>query len=128
MKDGTVHKAHAIVSNGDVASTYRYLIPSRYRRKYTDRDRQHAVQYVAVCALLWHQAALPDSPLLHHNLILNGSYRDLMRDIFANRPVRDDFALYLHMPSRTDPSVAPEGAKRSMCFRRCPTWLRPPTG
>ncbi|MBC7871272.1 MAG: phytoene desaturase, partial [Chitinophagaceae bacterium] len=37
LNDGTVHRADAVVSNADVAFTYRNLIPAKYRRKFTDR-------------------------------------------------------------------------------------------
>jgi len=119
MQDGTIHKAHAVVSNGDVASTYRYLIPSRYRRKYTDR-KIDSMQYSMSLFVLYFgtKPRYTDSPLMHHNLILNADYRALMRDIFANRPVRDDFALYLHMPSRTDASISPEGCENLARFRK----------
>jgi phytoene desaturase len=126
MTDGALHKADAVVSNGDVASTYRYLIPSRYRRKYTDWKIDH-MQYSMSLFVLYFgtKRRYTDSPLLHHNLILNADYRHLMRDIFAGRPVRNDFALYLHMPSRTDPSVAPEGCENFYVLSPVPNLSAP---
>ena len=45
-----------------------------------------------------------------HHTILNGPrYRGLLRDIFQKRDLADDMSIYLHRPSVTDPSVAPEG-------------------
>ena len=37
LVDGTIHRADDIVSNADVAFTYRHLIPEQHRRKYTNR-------------------------------------------------------------------------------------------
>jgi phytoene desaturase len=109
MKNGEIYRADAVVSNGDVASTYRYLIPSRFRRKYSDRHIDQ-MQYSMSLFVLYFGTTrrYTDTSLLHHNLILNADYRSLMRNVFSNRPVRDDFVLYLHMPSRTDRTVAPE--------------------
>ena len=40
-----------------------------------------------------------------------------MHDIFENKKLDDDFSLYLHRPTATDSSFAPEGHTHSMC---CP--------
>ena len=36
-------------------------------------------------------------------------YRELLKDIFVNKRLAEDFSVYLHRPSATDPSVAPPG-------------------
>jgi len=36
-------------------------------------------------------------------------YRELLHDIFTNKILAEDFSLYLHRPTATDPSLAPEG-------------------
>jgi phytoene desaturase len=36
-------------------------------------------------------------------------YRGLIDDIFENKKLADDMSLYLHRPTATDPSLAPEG-------------------
>jgi phytoene desaturase len=40
---------------------------------------------------------------------LGPRYRELIRDIFERKVLADDFSLYLHRPTATDPSLAPEG-------------------
>jgi phytoene desaturase len=49
-----------------------------------------------------------DSKYHHHNIMLNKRYRGLLSDIFAARSLPDDFSLYLHMPTITDETIAPE--------------------
>jgi phytoene desaturase len=45
-----------------------------------------------------------------HHTILNGPrYRALLKDIFDRRVLADDMSIYLHRPSVSDPSVAPQG-------------------
>jgi len=51
--------------------------------------------------------------LPHHSIILGPRYEDLLGDIFDRKIVAEDFSLYLHAPTRTDPSLAPEGCE---CF------------
>jgi len=50
-----------------------------------------------------------DQGLAHHNIILGKRYKELLSDIFNKGHLSDDFSLYLHMPTLTDSSIAPEG-------------------
>ena len=52
--------------------------------------------------------------LKHHTLILSERYKGLIDDIFDNKVLPNDFSMYLHIPSQTDPSMAPEGNCESM--------------
>jgi phytoene desaturase len=47
--------------------------------------------------------------LLHHNIIFGPRYRELLTDIFSRGRLADDFSLYLHAPTRSDPALAPPG-------------------
>jgi phytoene desaturase len=49
--------------------------------------------------------------LLHHTLILSKRYKDLIKDIFDNKILADDFSMYLHVPTRSDSGMAPEGCE-----------------
>jgi phytoene desaturase len=49
--------------------------------------------------------------LLHHNIIFGPRYRELLSDIFARGRLAEDFSLYLHAPTRSDPSLAPPGCE-----------------
>jgi phytoene desaturase len=53
-----------------------------------------------------------DGPALaHHDIILGPRYEGLLRDIFTRKRLSDDFSLYLHMPTLTDPGLAPDGCE-----------------
>ena len=45
----------------------------------------------------------------HHTILLGPRYRELLDDIFERKVLADDFSLYLHRPTATDPSLAPAG-------------------
>ncbi|MDX1994001.1 MAG: phytoene desaturase [bacterium] len=110
MADGTIHKADAVVSNADVAFTYRSLIPPQFRKKYTNRKVESMKYSMSLFVIYFGtRKRYLDSGLAHHNIILGERYRGLLRDIFKNKVVSDDFSLYLHMPTITDSSLAPEG-------------------
>ena len=52
-----------------------------------------------------------DTDLAHHNIILGERYKGLLNDIFNKKVLSEDFSLYLHMPTITDPSLAPQGGE-----------------
>ena len=49
--------------------------------------------------------------LAHHNILFGPRFKGLLKDIFSGRGLADDFSLYLHAPTVTDPSLAPEGCE-----------------
>lgn len=113
MADGAVHKADVVVSNADVAWTYLNLIPKQVRRTNSDgwvkRKKYSMSLFVIYFGAKRRYAG--ESNLAHHNIILSERYKGLLRQIFANEELPEDFSLYLHMPSLTDPSMAPPGGE-----------------
>ena len=108
LRDGRVLHSDLVVSNADAAWTYRHLIDARHRKRWTDRkiERSHYSNGLFV----WYfgtKGQYEDVP--HHSVILGPRYRGLLDDIFKRKVLADDFSLYLHRPTETDPSMAPEG-------------------
>ena len=47
--------------------------------------------------------------LLHHNIYFGSRFRETFQQIFHDHELPDDPSIYVHAPTRTDPSLAPEG-------------------
>ena len=110
LADGTVHHADIVISNADVAHTYLNMIPAANRRKNSDRRIRNMKYSMSLFVIYFGtKRRYTDSALTHHNIILSERYKGLLRDIFANGDLPEDFSLYLHMPTLTDPSIAPPG-------------------
>jgi phytoene desaturase len=112
LEDGTVHYADHIISNADVAFTYMKLIPSKSRGlRNSDLRYKKLTRYSMSLFVIYFgtKRRYNDSGLAHHNIILGKRYKDLLSDIFHKKHLSEDFSLYLHMPTLTDPSMAPEG-------------------
>ena len=113
LADGTTHRADHVISNADVAWTYLNMIPSQARglrnsdtryRRLTRYSMSLVVIYFGTKKLYRH-----DGQLAHHNIILSERYQGLLADIFKAKQLPSDFSLYLHMPTLTDPTIAPDG-------------------
>ncbi|MEX0890179.1 MAG: phytoene desaturase [Balneolaceae bacterium] len=112
LKDGSVHTADVVVSNADVAFTYKNLLPEHSRPTYTDKKLEKLNYSMSLFVIYFGtDRRYNDSGLAHHNIILGQRYRKLLEDIFHHKKLTDDFSLYLHMPTKTDPSMAPEGCE-----------------
>jgi phytoene desaturase len=108
LDDGERLHAGVVVSNADSAATYRYLVPQQYRRRWTDRKLERARYSMSL--FVWYfgtDRQYPDVP--HHMMLLSDRYKTLLDDIFDRKVLADDFSLYLHRPTATDPSLAPPG-------------------
>jgi phytoene desaturase len=102
--------ADVVVSNADVGHTYKTLIDPEARSHWTDR-RVDNTSYTMSCFLLYLGTRRQYEQLEHHTLILSERYKELVRDIFDRKILPDDFSMYVHAPTRSDPSMAPEGCE-----------------
>lgn len=112
LKDGSTHLADAVVNNGDVAFTYNRLLPKTLRTTVA-RARLNSMDYSLSLFVIYFgtKRQYREHGLAHHNILLGPRYKGLLDDIFKRKALADDFSLYLHMPTLTDPSLAPEGGE-----------------
>ena len=120
--DGRTFRADAVVSNGDVANTYRKLVAPEHRRKWTDK-RLERMRYAMSLFVIYFGTARTYPNLPHHSIILGPRYQELLGDIFDRKVVAEDFSLYLHAPTRTDPSLAPPGCETFYVLSPVPNLL-----
>ena len=108
LAGGEVARADAVVSNGDVATTYMTLVPGAHRRRNTDR-RFRRMRYSMSLFVMYFGTDIRYDDVAHHEILMGPRYRGLLDDIFTRKSLADDFSLYLHRPTATDPSLAPPG-------------------
>ncbi len=108
---GTILHADLVVSNADAGHTYTHLLRNRVRRRWT--DRKIASRRWSMSLFVWYFGTRdtrdfwPD--VGHHTILSAPRYKGLVQDIFVRGKCPSDMSLYVHRPSVTDPSVAPEG-------------------
>ena len=109
---GELIPVDAVVSNADLANTYRKLMPGALRRKNTDAHLE-SLRYSMSLFVIYFGTSKHYPDIQHHTIILGERYRELLNDIFDKKLLGEDFSLYLHRPSVTDSSMAPPGCD---CF------------
>ena len=110
LVNGEFIKTDIVVSNADSAYTYRYLLDPAVRRKYTD-NRIDSMKFSMSLFVAYFGTGKTYPNLSHHTILLGPRYKGLLDDIFNRKTLAQDFSLYLHAPTRTDPGIAPPGCE-----------------
>ena len=108
LTSGETIAADVVVSNADSAYTYKNLLPASVRRRWTDKRIDDA-RYSMSLFVWYFGTKRKYDEVPHHTILLGPRYRELLHDIFERKVLADDFSLYLHRPTATDPSLAPDG-------------------
>jgi phytoene desaturase len=108
LEDGRRFEADVVVSNADPSMVYKHMIAAKHRKKHTDAqvDRVRGSMSLFV-AYFGTTKQFPD--VKHHTIVLGPRYKGLLDDVFKKKVLADDFSLYLHRPTATDPTLAPAG-------------------
>jgi len=111
LSGGEIVSADIVVSNADSGHTYDHLLRNSRRRRWTPRKLKQTRWSMGL--FVWYFGTRGTRgmwPEAGHHTILNGPrYKGLVEDIFIKGKLADDMSLYVHRPSVTDMSVAPEG-------------------
>ncbi len=110
LASGETLAADLVVSNADYATTYLRLVDKAHRRINRDALVKFRKQSMSLMVIYFGYAMRDGDPdLRHHNIILGPRYEELLTDIFERKILAEDFSQYLHIPTMTDPSLAPPG-------------------
>ena len=109
--DGKIWSSDIVVSNADPGHTYSKLLRNLPKKRWSDRRLSRSRWSMGL--FVWYFGTKGTASKwqdVGHHTILNGPrYRGLLHDIFMKRHLADDMSIYLHRPSVTDPTCAPEG-------------------
>ncbi len=108
LASGERLSADIVISNADPATTYGKLLKAHPRRRWTDAKIKRGDYSMSLFVWYFGTNRRYDD-VLHHTMIFGPRYKGLLDDIFRNHRLADDFSLYLHRPTASDPSLAPEG-------------------
>ncbi|MEL7296134.1 MAG: phytoene desaturase [Pseudomonadota bacterium] len=108
LENGEKLTADIVVSNADSAATYKHLLSNTPRRRWTDKRLARAKYSMSL--FVWYFGTNRRyEDVDHHMILLGPRYKQLLVDIFDQKRLADDFSLYLHRPTATDTSLAPDG-------------------
>ncbi|WP_353141674.1 phytoene desaturase family protein [Limnohabitans sp.] len=108
LASGETIAADLVVCNADAAWTYKNLIDEKHRKVWTNAKVEKGKYSMSL--FVWYfgtNKRFDDVP--HHMMLLGPRYEAMLQDIFKHHHLSNDFSLYLHRPTATDPAMAPQG-------------------
>ena len=99
-----------VVSNADLHHTYSKLYASSPDATRAAK-RLERMTWSMSLVVIYFGTRIRYPNLAHHTILFGQRYKGLLDDIFHGHTVPDDFSLYLHAPTVTDPSLAPPGGE-----------------
>jgi phytoene desaturase len=98
----------AVASNADVVHSYRKLLKeSRSGQRAASKLEQKRFSPSLFLVHFGVRGTFPEIP--HHSILFGPRYQGLLADIYDHGVLSEDFSLYLHHPTATDPAMAPDG-------------------
>ena len=107
-KNGKTFDLDIVVSNADVMHTYGKLL-EEVPEVNSKRKKLEGMKYSMSLFLIYFGTKKQYPDMAHHTVLFGPRYRELLQDIFHSGELADDFSLYLHAPTRSDPNLAPPG-------------------
>lgn len=109
LLDGDALYADVIVCNGDTPLAHQRLISTSDRQTWVD-NRISKLKFSMGLFVLYFGTTRKYPNVAHHTIILGEKYKQLLHEMFDQHKLEmSDFSVYLHRPTATDPSLAPDG-------------------
>ena len=107
-KGGWKERFDAVASNADIMHSYKQLLGQSERgKKYAKSLARKSFSPSLFVVHFGLEGTWPGIP--HHMILFGPRYKGLVEDIYDNGVLPQDFSIYLHHPTVTDPSMAPAG-------------------
>ncbi len=107
LSDNITINADLVVFGGDPETCYQHLLPKRKFSLPASIKKQYSMGlYVLYFGT---KKLYPD--VAHHSIWMGPRFKELLSEIFDNKQMSEDFSLYVHRPTATDKSFAPDGCE-----------------
>jgi len=108
LENGDRIETQSVVSNADPQHLYGELLSTANHSRLFRIKRKRMKTSMGLFVLFFGtDRTYPE--VAHHTIWFGDRYRELIHEIFHGTKLPDDFSLYLHRPTATDPSFAPSG-------------------
>jgi phytoene desaturase len=106
LSSGEIQSADLVIFGGDPETCYKHLLPQKKISRPSIKKRYSMGLYVLYFGT---KKLYPD--VAHHSIWMGPRFKELLSEIFDDKQMSDDFSLYVHRPTATDKSFAPEGCE-----------------
>jgi phytoene desaturase len=101
--------ANYIICNSDPPNVYKNLIKSKKKYGFLFNQKVKRMDYSMGLFVYYFGSRKQFKEVAHHTIYFGKSYEKHLNKIFDQKILSDDISYYLHRPTATDPSMAPDG-------------------
>ena len=108
LKNGSIISCDYLICNSDPPNVYKNLIKSNNQYNFLFNQKIKRMNYSMGLFVYYFGSKKKYNNIAHHTICFGNSYQDHLKKIFEDKILTDDISYYLHRPTATDSSMAPE--------------------
>tara|TARA_Y100001935_G_scaffold209991_1_gene179913 strand:+ start:1401 stop:2861 length:1461 start_codon:yes stop_codon:yes gene_type:complete len=113
LDNQTIIRSDNVVCNADPPAVYEKMLNSNKNNSFLFRWKKSRMEYSMGLFVYYFGTKEKYENVEHHTIKFGKKYKEHLNDIFNKKRLNEDISYYLHRPTATDKSMAPEG---SDCF------------
>ncbi len=113
LNNQEIIKAENVVCNADPPAFYEKMLKKNGQGSFIFNWKKKRMEYSMGLFVYYFGTKKVYEDVEHHTIKFGNKYKEHLEDIFNNKKLNNDISYYLHRPSATDKTMAPEG---SDCF------------
>jgi phytoene desaturase len=109
LNDQTNINANNVICNADPPAVYEKLLNGESNRSFLFQWKKKRMEYSMGLFVYYFGTKKIYENVEHHTIKFGNKYKEHLDDIFDQKKLNNDISYYLHRPTATDKSMAPEG-------------------
>ena len=109
LDDQTIIESSNVICNADPPAVYEKMLNGNTSNSFLFRWKKNRMEYSMGLFVYYFGTKKKYDNVEHHTIKFGNKYKEHLDDIFNNKKLNNDISYYLHRPSATDKTMAPEG-------------------
>ena len=109
INNQTIIDADNVVCNADPPAVYEKLLNGNTNSSFIFKWKKNRMEYSMGLFVYYFGTKKIYANIEHHTIKFGNKYKEHLNDIFDKKKLSNDVSYYLHRPTATDKSMAPEG-------------------
>ena len=109
LNDQEIIDAENVICNADPPAFYEKMLKKNGQGSFIFNWKKKRMEYSMGLFVYYFGTKKVYEDVEHHTIKFGNKYKEHLEDIFNNKKLNNDISYYLHRPSATDKSMAPEG-------------------
>ena len=105
-KNNKTINSKIVICNADPPFVYKYLLDKKQNNLFF-KNKIKRMNYSMGLFVYYFGSKKKYNNIEHHSIYFGDSYKELLNQIFDKKILNDDISFYLHRPTATDPTMAP---------------------